>query len=133
MKRIMLSRVLFGLAAGYDLVLGLAFLAVPRLVFERCAVTPPNHWGYVQFPAALLIVFGLMFMAIAANPVGNRNLIPYGMGLKAAYVGVAAAHWIGSGIPGMWKPFAVADLVMLVLFAWAWAALGKGAPRGEPA
>jgi hypothetical protein len=35
----------------------------------------------------------------------------------------------------MWKPFTVADLVMLVLFAWAWAALG-GAPGGthrEPA
>jgi hypothetical protein len=125
MKRIMLSRILFGLAAVYDLVLGLAFLVVPWLLFERCEVTPPNHWGYVQFPAALLIVFALMFLAIAANPVGNRNLIPYGIGLKVAYVGVSGYYWVGPGLPGMWRPFTVADLVMLVLFAWAWVALGK--------
>jgi len=133
MKRIMLSRVLFALAAVYDLLLGIAFLAVPWLLFERFAVTPPNHWGYVQFPAALLIVFALMFLAIAADPVGNRNLIPYGIGLKVAYVAVSATYWFGPGIPDMWKPFTVADLVMLVLFAWAWVALGRPkvpAPEG---
>jgi len=27
------------------------------------------------------------------------------------------------GIPGMWKPFAVIDVVFLVLFAWAYARL----------
>jgi hypothetical protein len=130
MKSITLSRLLFGLAAVYDLVLGIAFLTVPWLVFERCGVTPPNHWGYVQFPAALLIVFAVMFLAIAANPIGNRNLIPYGIGLKLAYCGVSAAYWFGPGIPGMWKPFTIADLVMLLLFAWAWVALG--APRRPP-
>ena len=29
---------------------------------------PPNHWAYVQFPAALLVIFALMFVAIASAP-----------------------------------------------------------------
>ena len=37
-------------------------------------VTPPNHWAYVQFPAALLVIFGLMFVAIAQDPVANRGI-----------------------------------------------------------
>ena len=33
--------------------LGLAFLASPAAIFEVFGVTPPNHPGYVQFPALL--------------------------------------------------------------------------------
>jgi hypothetical protein len=95
-------------------------------LFQWFGVTPPNHPGYVQFPAALLIVFAVMFMAVAMNPVGNRNLIPYGVLLKGSYSGVVLFHWISTGIPDMWKPFCFCDLIFLVLFAWAWTAL-----RGE--
>ena len=115
---------LFYLAALYDGVLGLAFLFGARSVFEMFGVTPPNHFGYVQFPGALLIVFALMFLAIARKPVENRNLIPYGILLKVSYCGVTLFHWISSGIPGMWKPFTIADLVFLFLFVWAYRGLG---------
>jgi hypothetical protein len=114
---------LFYAAAVYDAVLGLAFLFAAPAVFEWCEVTPPNHFGYVQFPGALLIVFALMYLAIARKPVANRNLVPYGMLLKVSYCGVAFYHWIASGIPGMWKPFAVIDLLFLVLFVWAYRAI----------
>jgi hypothetical protein len=98
-------------------------------VYQTCEVTAPNHWGYVQFPAALLIIFAAMFVMIARNPVGNRGLIPYGIGLKISYCAIAFAYWFSSGIPSMWKPFAIADVVMLVLFAWAYAALGAATPQ----
>jgi hypothetical protein len=129
MNRIGWSRVLFGLAALYDGVLGFVFLFIPWWVYRTCEVTPPNHWGYVQFPAALLLVFAVMFVAIARQPVGNRDLIPYGVCLKVAYCAVAFGYWFGSGIPGMWKPFAIVDLVMMGLFVWAYAALGAAARR----
>ena len=74
---------------------------------------------------ALLIVFAVMFMAIAVNPVKNRNLISYGILLKLSYCGVVLFHWFTAGLPGMWKPFCVADLIFLLLFAWAWTVLGK--------
>lgn len=125
MNRNAAIRVLYVLAALYDGLLGLAFLFGGDALFQWCDVTPPNHFGYVQFPAALLIVFALMFAAIAGNPVSNRNLIPYGILLKVSYCSVAFYHWFSAGIPNMWKPFAVIDLVFLALFAWAYIASGK--------
>jgi hypothetical protein len=112
--------ILFGVAGLYDAVLGLVFLVAPAAVFDRFGVTPPNHFGYVQFPAALLIVFSIMFFAVALRPRANKNLIPYGVLLKVSYCGLAFGYWIAQGIPGMWKPFAVADLAFAALFAWAW-------------
>ena len=117
--------VLFYVAALYDGTLGVAFLLAAPALFEWVGVTPPNHFGYVHFPAALLIVFALMFVAIARKPVANRSLIPYGILLKVSYCAVVFYHWFTAGIPYIWKPFAIADLAFLVVFIWAYAELGK--------
>lgn len=109
----------FLIAALYDGLLGLAFLVAPVALFGLFQVTPPNHIGYVQFPALLLVLFAWMFLRIARDPVFNRNLIPYGIGLKVSFCAVVFGHWVMKGIPAMWKPFAVADLVFLVLFVAA--------------
>jgi hypothetical protein len=116
---------LFVIAALWDGLLGVAFLVAASALYRWFDVTPPNHFGYVHFPAALLIVFGLMFAVIAKNPVANRNLIPFGMLLKVSFCGVVFYHWISAGLPNMWKPFAFVDLAFLVLFIWAYAALGR--------
>jgi hypothetical protein len=115
--------VLFIVAAIYDGLLGAAFLFAGDAVLQWCGVTPPYHPGYVQFPAALLIVFAVMFSAIAMNPVRNRNLIPYGILLKVSYCGVVSFHWFTAGLSDMWKPFCIFDLAFLIAFAWAWAVL----------
>jgi hypothetical protein len=81
--------------------------------------------GYVQFPAALLLIFALMFLAIARDPVGRRHLIPYGILLKVSYCGVVFFHWFTAGVPYMWKPFAVIDIVFLALFGWAYGSLRR--------
>lgn len=119
--------ILFLLTALYDGGLGAVFLIAPSAVFAWGGTTPPNHVGYVQFPAALLIIFALMFIAVARDPVRHRDLMVYGMLLKVAYCGLAFWYWFSTGIPGMWKPFAVIDLVALGLFAWSYAAV---APAG---
>jgi hypothetical protein len=111
---------MFYIAALYDGVLGLAFLLVASALFQWFGVTPPNHAGYVHFPGALLIIFALLFLTVARNPVANRNLIPFGMLLKVSYCGVVFYHWISAGIPDMWKPFAWADLAFLVAFVIAY-------------
>ena len=120
-------RILFGLSALYDGVLGLLFLIAPTLPYELYEITPPNHRGYVRFPAALLIIFGLMFVNIARNPHKHRDLIVYGILLKVAYCSVTFSYWLTEDIPIIWKPFAVCDLVMGVLFVWAYRSLGKDA------
>ena len=105
---------------------------MPLAAFEYCKVTPPNHVGYVQFPAALLLIFGLMFVQVARDPLANRGLILYGIMLKVAYCGVALSHWLSTDIPWMWKPFVCIDLVMGVLFVWAYVAVGIAAKREPP-
>jgi hypothetical protein len=112
---------LFAVAGVYDLALGLGFLAVGPQVFEAAEVPPPDHWGYVQFAAVLVATFGLMFLAVAARPRANRNLIPYGVLLKLGYVGVVGYHWATGGVPWLFQPFAI----MAVLFVAAERALGK--------
>ena len=120
MKNDRLVSILFAVAGVYEGTLGAAFLVAPAALFTWFGVTPPNHFGYVQFPAALLIVFAIMFFAVAANPRANKNLIPYGVLLKASYCGLVFGYWFTQGVPDMWKPFAVADLIFGVLFLWAW-------------
>jgi hypothetical protein len=115
---------LFWLAALYDGVLGLLFLAAPWWVYAHFNMALPNHMGYVQFPAALLVIFGLMFVAIARNPAANRGLIVYGILLKIAYCSLATYYWVTTDIPFIWKPFVAIDLVMGVLFLLAYGSLG---------
>ena len=122
-----MSRLFFYGAGLYAGLLGVVFLINPLWLYEVFEVTPPTQVGYVQFPAALLIPFGLMFFAIARDPVGKVSLIPYGMLLKVSYCGVAFYHWAADGIPNMWKPFAIADVIFLVLFAVAYRMLSKAA------
>lgn len=132
MKRSPAIPLLFYVAAVYDGVLGVAFLAAAPALFEWVGVTPPNHFGYVHFPAALLIVFAFMFVSVARRPTENRSLIPYGMLLKVSYCAVVFYHWLTEGIPFIWKPFAIADLAFLVLFAWAYVHLSDATAR-QPA
>ena len=118
-------RGLFALAALYDGILGALFLIAPSWFFTQFEITPPNHFGYVQFPAALLIIFGVMFVRIAQAPQQHAGLILYGVLLKLAYCSLTFAYWFSSGIPWVWKPFAIIDLVMLGLFAWSWKLLQR--------
>jgi len=41
-------------------ILGLAFVVAPHSVLQAVNVPSPYHVGFVQFPAALLIVFAAM-------------------------------------------------------------------------
>jgi hypothetical protein len=68
----------------------------------------------------MLIIFGIMFFAVAYDPIANRNLMPYGMLLKASYTGIVAYYWVTVDCPWLFKPFAVVDAVMLLLFLLAY-------------
>ncbi|NQU23577.1 MAG: hypothetical protein HQ567_20030 [Candidatus Nealsonbacteria bacterium] len=126
MKKTMLIRGLFLAAAVFETVLGLAFLSAPDEIFERFSVEPPNHWGYVQFPAAVLLIFAWMFLVVALRPEARRHLIPYGILLKLSFAGIVLRYWFDAGVPGLWKPLAIIDLATAALFAWAYVTLIRG-------
>lgn len=115
-------RLLFVIAGLYDFVIGLTFLFFGAQLFDTAGVPQPKHWAYIQFGSLMLMIFGTMFLAIAFDPVGKRNLIPYGLLLKLSYVGLATYYWTTTDIPMLFKPFAVIDAVMFVLFWMAYSA-----------
>src|SRR5262249_13988780 len=128
-------RVLFAVAGAYDFLIGLAFLVNGSGIFDAAGVPPPNHWGYLQFAALMLMTFGAMFFVVAADPLANQNLIPFGMLLKGRYVALVAWYWARTDVPTLFKPFAVIDALMLVLFGLAYRELRRGAglSRSQPA
>ena len=127
MKTERLVSITFAASGIYDGLLGVVFCLVPGAMYRYFAVTPPNHWAYVRFPAAILIIFGVMFFQVAFKPAENRNLIPYGILLKVAYAGTVFAYWFAKGLPNMWKPFAFCDAIFAVLFLWSYLKLGEPA------
>ncbi|MBN1457011.1 MAG: hypothetical protein JW912_04075 [Sedimentisphaerales bacterium] len=131
MKAKPLIRSLFGLAAVYDGALGIIFLFFAKAAFQRFEITLPNHFGYIHFPAALLIVYGIMYAAIAMDPDKNINLIPYGILLKVSYCGVILFHTLTGSIPWIWQPFAVFDFIFLVLFVISYVYLLRSPQDGK--
>ena len=115
----------FGVSAVYDFLLGLAFLIAPAYFFNLLNVTPPNHWGYVSFAAAMLVIFGIMFFQIAKNPKGNQNLIPYGILLKIAYCAVVFGYNFFGSIPQIWVIFGYCDAIFLLLFMYSFVIIKK--------
>ncbi|NIL95308.1 MAG: hypothetical protein GTO71_12930 [Woeseiaceae bacterium] len=122
---ITMVRGLWLIAAVYDGVLGLIFLFQPGLAFEIFEVVPPNHFGYVQFSAILLLIFAAMFLRVARDPIPNRFIMLYGVALKAGYSGLVFYYMMTTGVPAMWVPWAWADLVFLILFYLSWHYTGK--------
>ena len=118
-------RLIFAIASAYDVLIGLVFLCAGPALFDWAKIPPPNHWGYIQFAALMLIVFGLMFAAVAVDPVSQRNLIRYGLLLKLCYCGMVGYYWVTDDVPWLFKPFVVIDAVMYGLFLASYLHLGK--------
>ena len=118
-------RLLFLISGVYDLVIGLGFLGFGPTIFEKADVPPPNHWAYVFFASMLVVTYGIMLLAVAADPQGNRNFIPFGILLKLSYTGLVTYYWISDGVPMMFKPFAFIDGIMLAMFVAAYVELRK--------
>lgn len=117
---------LFYIAAGYDFLVGAVFLFVGPMLFNVLKDIPPNHWGYIQFPALTMMIFGVMFYQIGQKPEHNKNLIPYGVMLKLSYSGVIIWHWIANhNVPFIWKLLAIVDVLFLIAMLWAMNAIAR--------
>ncbi|MEZ6318928.1 MAG: hypothetical protein R3B49_09275 [Phycisphaerales bacterium] len=125
-------RAVFAVAAVYDGGLGLAFLFAQGPIFDAAGVTRPNHPGYVQFAAALLIVFAAMFVRVARRPADRRELMVYAVLLKLAFAGVVLWNQLFGSIPTLWLPFAGLDAAWACLFAWCFVAT-RPRPASSPA
>lgn len=118
-------RPLFLVAALYDIVLGVAYLAGYEALYRRFGVALPNHPGYVQLNALFVIIAGVGFWFVAQSPERNRDLIRVGVLFKLAYAGIVYYYFARGLMPSMWLIWAVCD----TLFLFAFLAALRGLPR----
>jgi hypothetical protein len=113
-------RIVLVLCGAFDGVVGLIFAVMPATMFRFFGVTPPNHYGYVQFPSLLLLIFAAIFFRAASDPIRYRDNILYGVALKASYSGLVFWYEFHGGVPSLWIPWAWADTAFLVLLVLGW-------------
>jgi len=118
-------KVLFWIAALYDLILGLAFGLFYQPIYARFGVELPNHPGYVQLSAMFIFIIGVGFYLVARNPRENRQIILLGILMKIGFCLVVFSHLFFGTVPPIYVPFAVLDFLFLVSFLPAYAAIRK--------
>lgn len=123
------TKILFLVSGLYDLLIGAVFLLFGPQLFTAAGIAAPNHWGYLQFAALELMIFGIMFLVVSRDPAAQHISIVYGLLLKASYVGLTGFYWAKGECPVLFQPFVVIDAIMFVLFLMAY----RGGPSSGPA
>jgi formate/nitrite transporter FocA (FNT family) len=118
-------RVVFLLAAVYDLVLGTIFTFFHTWAFELLDIADEDPGsGYVPLIGAFLFVIGVAYFLIyRGDLVRNVDLIAVGTLYKLAYSAIAFWFWIViDDVPHILFPalFGVVDLLMFVAMAECW-------------
>ena len=107
-------RGLFLVAAGYDTLLGLAFVLFHAPIYAHFGISPPNHPGYVQLPALFIAIMGVADWLVARDPVRNRDLVLIRVLMKVAYSGLCAVYAGRGGLPSLWLTLAIGNVVFIV-------------------
>ena len=113
-------RILFWIAAAYDVALGVAFLFFATPIFEWLGIedTLPEYTSCISLIAAFLFVIGVAYALIALGDLHrNRDLITVGILYKVAYFSVALWYLIDGVYPHIlfFYVFGLADLVFAAL------------------
>jgi hypothetical protein len=123
-------RVLFTIAAFYDLVLGLAFTFFPARTFAALNISDklPVFGGYLTLLGVFVLVVGIAYALIARGDLlRNADLILVGTLYKLAYSATAFYYWWAGGLPhvAFAALFGVADAVFFILMAECYFALNR--------
>jgi hypothetical protein len=121
-------KAIFLISALYDILLGIVFGIFYKAIYQNFGVELPNHSAYIQLSALYIFIFGIGFYLVYKNPMQNRQIILLGILMKLAFFVVAVGHLVFDTIPSIYIPFAVLDIVFVLLFVPANSALKKMAP-----
>ncbi len=120
-------RLLFLVAAAYDIALGIAFFFFGTGMFDWLGMTQPPHVSWFQLPAVFVFVQGVSYAFVWADPMHNLGLVKVGVVYKAGYAALAAYYLLTDQIPAAFFAwFGLFDLVFLIGFVWflLWARRG---------
>lgn len=110
-------RMVFFIAAVYDIVLGLAFLFAHPWLYGALGLALPTEPAYLHTAAAFVLVQGIMYVLVWGDMVRNRDLALAGAIYKAAYASVAFYHWTLGDLPHpLFGLFGIIDVGFLLLF-----------------
>jgi hypothetical protein len=118
-------KTVFLIAALYDIILGIVFGLFFKLVYNSFGTELPNHAGYIQLAAAYIFTFGIGFYLVYKDPVRNQAIITLGVLMKLLFVVIVLGHLLIDAVPAFYIPFALLDIVFLLLFLYTQTALKK--------
>ena len=111
---------LFVFVGCVEFVVGFTFIFLPNQIFALAQIAPLARPEFIQLPALLIMVFGLMMLKVAARPKENANLILYISLFKAAVIGLALYSCLTAGMTPLWLIFALFDIAYLTGFIFAY-------------
>ena len=118
-SRLRYYRGLYGVAALYDVALGIVFLFFGKWAFESLDIIESYPVeGYIQLIGAFVLVLGIGYFLVWRGDLWqNRDLVLVGALYKLAYTGVGFYITLTAEVPHwlfVWG-FGVADAVFFVL------------------
>ena len=118
-------KTVFLVAAVYDIILGIVFGLFFKPIYNSFGAELPNHVGYIQLAGAFILVFGIGFYLVYKNPVQNQAIITLGILMKLLFVVIVLGHLLIDTVPAFYIPFALLDIVFLLLFLYAQTGIRK--------
>lgn len=118
-------KTVFLIAGVYDIILGIVFALFFKPIYNMFGAELPNHAGYIQLAASYIFVFGIGFYLVYKDPVRNQAIITLGILMKFLFVVIVLGHLLLDTIPAFYIPFALLDIVFLLLFLYTQTAIKK--------
>jgi hypothetical protein len=114
----MVWRIIFGLAALFNLAVGAIILLRPGDLSSVPFTGTPQEALLIQSCGWLIAVFGLGYGLAAIAPLANRGIIFLGVVGKAAMPVFAYPFYAAGHVPFESFALTLADLVFVGLFVW---------------
>ena len=112
----MFFKVLFLIAAVYDLVLGFLFFFFYKPIFSYLNIPLPVYPMYLQMAAAFVIAMGVGYYFVYLNLYRNVDLVRLGVVYKLAYGGLTSYFYFAGLAHITFFYFAVFDFIFLAFF-----------------
>ncbi len=110
-------RVLFALAALYNLAVGGTMLATPGALAEQLNVEGAGAPFALMMSGLLIAMFGVGYALVARDPAGNRGIVWIGMIGKIGAAALGTIQYQAGVVPLTTFALGMGDLVFVALFA----------------
>jgi hypothetical protein len=111
-------RIVFGLAAAFNLAVGFAIMTDPASLGTQPFTGTAQEALFIKSCGWLIAVFGLGYLMVAIAPLANRGIALLGVIGKAAMPVFAYPLYSSGVIPFESYALTLGDLVFVALFAW---------------